>query len=716
MSAHRIAWIAVALSLLSWCGLPHAAAEAPKADTRQLEAAVQKLNGYWRTEKTDAKPVLVIQFRSPGPGDNDLKGLRPLLAASPAAVGLNLNQCYNVSDVGVEHLAGITTLHSLSLGNTKVSDAGLKHLSGLTGLEELYLADDKLTNAGLAHLSKLTSLRKLSVFSKGVTDAGYKHLAGMTKLEEIHVGDIGHSPGDACLAHMKGMTQLRKLGTSRDKLTDAGMAHIRNFTELRELRLEAEKVTADGLKNLAPLKKVTRLTVMSCPAINGEAMAAVGGMTGLEELEIIYCGALKPEAAAHLNRLTNLKKLRFDSVHDAALQGIAGLTKLEDLRLYYAGVGDAGLKHLGALKGLRELSLSNNPVTDAGLEHLAGLSNLRELNLASTQVTGNGLKHLAGLTNLKTLYVSDCKIAGPGLEHLKGLTGLQDLSLGGNPLTDAGLEPLKSLTDLTSLNLTGTKVNDEAVLALKKALPRARIRDVAGDEVTLEKPKPRPKPAVEDLSKTPPDFQLTADELFKEYKADRGAAEKKYRGKVIELSGVVDGMGSNISDDSYLSLKVDKELIGVMCFTADDAPWNVAVPGQKVKIKGKWPEFSVSAALVASVLTETGPSPAVRLTADELAKEYKADREAAEKKYKEQYLIVTGEVIDRELNSVGAASVQLKAAGEVKVKCSFTAFAKSQAKALKVGQTVTLIGQYTLNFGGQEVGLYFCQTLRPPKK
>src|SRR5262245_28757129 len=159
MSAHRLALIAIALNILTWYGLPHAAAQAPKADTRQLEAAVQKLNGYWRTEKTDAKPVLVIQFRSPGPSDDDLKGLRPRLAASPVAVGLNLNQCYNVTDAGVEHLAGLTTLHSLSLGNTKVSDAGLKDLSGLSGLEELYLADDKLTNAGLAHLSKLTSLR-----------------------------------------------------------------------------------------------------------------------------------------------------------------------------------------------------------------------------------------------------------------------------------------------------------------------------------------------------------------------------------------------------------------------------------------------------------------------------------------------------------------------------------------------------------------------------
>jgi hypothetical protein len=48
----------------------------------------------------------------------------------------------------------------------------------------------------------------------------------------------------------------------------------------------------------------------------------------------------------------------------------------------------------------------------------------------------------------------------------------------------------------------------------------------------------------------------------------------------------------------------------------------------------------------------------------------------------------------------------------VKVTCSFTAFDKSRVKQLKIGQKVTLVGEYTLNFDEAEVRLYFCQVLK----
>lgn len=695
-----------------WAGLVLPAAGQPKGDTRALTVAVEKMNGYTRTDKEDpARPLLTVQFRYPGPKDGDLKQLRPALQDSPVPVGLNLNQCRDVTDAGVAHLEGLTTLRSLGLGDTKVTDAGLAHVKGMTGLESLYLSGDQITDAGLAQLAKLTNLRKLSVYSKNVTDAGYKHLAGLTNLEEIRVGS-NQEVGDAALEHMKEMTKLKKLDVGKDKLTDAGLAHVRNFTELRELRVEGPKVTAAGFKNLAPLTKLKKLTLMSCPGINGEAMAALSGMTDLEELELIYCGAIKPEAAAHLKGLTGLKKLRFESVTDEALAGIAGLPKLEDLQLFYTSVGDAGLKHLAGLKTLKTLNLMNTRVTDAGLEHLAGLTAIKSLNLGKTQVKGEGLKHLAGLPELTNLSLFETPLTDAGLKHLAGLTGLRELGISGTAVTDAGVAQLKGLTGLTGLDLTGTKVTLDGAVELKKALPKARIRDFAGDDVTLNKAPDRPKPPAEDLSKAKPDFTLTAEEFFKEYKADKSAAERKYKGKVIELSGTVSGMGRNISEDGYLTLEVPKELIGVQCFTADDAPWNTAIPGQKVKVKGKWPEFSISAALIHCVITEAGPSPAMRLTADQLAKEYKADPEAARKKYADKWLIVTGEVVDREFNSVGAASVQLKTTGDVKVKCSFTAFDKAQVKQFKVGQSVTLVGQFTLNFGDAEVGLYFCQALK----
>lgn len=99
------------------------------------------------------------------------------------------------------------------------------------------------------------------------------------------------------------------------------------------------------------------------------------------------------------------------------------------------------------------------------------------------------------------------------------------------------------------------------------------------------------------------------------------------------------------------------------------------------------------------------------MTAQDSADAYKKYPKATTEKYNEKYLILIGKIIDREFNSVGAASIQLDVEGDVKVKCSFTAFEKSQTRKLEVAHKVTLVGQFTLNIGNDEVWIYFCHQL-----
>ena len=60
-----------------------------------------------------------------------------------------------MTDAGLEHLKGLTQLHSLDLGGTKVTDAGLEHLKGLAQLESLELRGTKVTDAAAKVLTKL---------------------------------------------------------------------------------------------------------------------------------------------------------------------------------------------------------------------------------------------------------------------------------------------------------------------------------------------------------------------------------------------------------------------------------------------------------------------------------------------------------------------------------------------------------------------------------
>ena len=60
----------------------------------------------------------------------------------------------------------------LKLMSLKITDAGLEHLKGLTSLQTLTLARTKITGAGLVHLKGLTKLRLLGVVQTQVSDAG----------------------------------------------------------------------------------------------------------------------------------------------------------------------------------------------------------------------------------------------------------------------------------------------------------------------------------------------------------------------------------------------------------------------------------------------------------------------------------------------------------------------------------------------------------------
>lgn len=693
-------------------GRPNDGALPNPPEVDRLLARAAACGGY-EVQGPHADPKTVsIRFRTPGPTDDDLAALRPLLLKSTIPVGLDLTSWPAVTDTGLSQLEAIPTIHRLDLAGNKITDEGLKHLSSLKNLRELSLSNDAVTNAGLAPLGKLTSLRHLTVTSKRITDAGYAHLSGLTNLESIRVGTYGRELGDEPLGHMTGMTKLTEVSVGRDNLTDAGMAHLGKLTGLKKLRIDGQKITAAGVAPLAGLKNLQELTVLSGPGFHGDALAALAGLTELRSLELIYTPSIDKVGARHIGKLVGLKSLRFGNARDdGALEGIASLAGLEYLGLYYTFVGDGSMKQIASLTGLQRLSITHSRVTDAGFAHLAKLPKLRSLSAGDNAITDAGLSHLAGIVTLEELHLTDCKLTGSGLRHLTGLAKLKELTVTGNPLTDEHLMVLGDLKGLKELFLTGTKVSDEAALVLKKARPNLRIRDAGGIDVSLE-PRVRTRRAMEDLTQVEPAFRLTAEEFFKEYFADENVARKKYQGQVVELTGVVGTCTQNSGGEAYLAFRVGKNDLGVTCATVDEEPWGKVLPEQKIRIKGRWPKDLNRPVFDAAMILDAGEYAGIRLTAEALAKEYAADPGETVKKYDKKTIVLTGEAISKDYNSAGAASIELKSGNKVKVECRFTSFDKQTAKSLKVGRTVTLVGEFTLNSdSGKEVGIYFCLPL-----
>lgn len=94
-----------------------------------------------------------------------------------------------VSDAGLVHLKGLTTLEWLNLSGTQVTDAGLTHVKGLTTLKWLSVGDTRVTDSGLVHLEDLTALKFLDLDGTQVTDTGLVHLKRLRVLEWLRLAN-----------------------------------------------------------------------------------------------------------------------------------------------------------------------------------------------------------------------------------------------------------------------------------------------------------------------------------------------------------------------------------------------------------------------------------------------------------------------------------------------------------------------------------------------
>ena len=92
---------------------------------------------------------------------------------------------------------GSLELVSLHLGGTDVTDAGLSHLAGLTSLKRLHLENTGITDAGLVHLAKLEELLYLNLYQTEVSDAGLSHLQGLKNLKNLYLWQTNVTPEGA---------------------------------------------------------------------------------------------------------------------------------------------------------------------------------------------------------------------------------------------------------------------------------------------------------------------------------------------------------------------------------------------------------------------------------------------------------------------------------------------------------------------------------------
>jgi hypothetical protein len=221
-----------------------------------------------------------------------------------------------------------------------------------------------------------------------------------------------------------------------------------------------------------------------------------------------------------------------------------------------------------------------------------------------------------------------------------------------------------------------------------------------------------------------PDFKLTPEALAREFEKDAKAATARYKGKVLELEGIVWNASKIVSfsgDGIDLSsrAKGDKGTDGIYLINCKIVPAQLEKAwwlerGQKVKVTGVLSAIGkVSLGLTECQFTELEKSPLLKFTAEQLTSDFIMDEKAAEKKCSDtggsgKYIVVEGVVADRTTEKgpggLELHMVKFKGKGPYVVSCRFK---KDDWEKVKKGDSLIVKGTFSkYDKAGKAVQLY----------
>ena len=114
--------------------------------------------------------------------------------------------------------------------------------------QKLHLSGTQITDGGLVHLKGLTSLRQLNLSDTQITDAGLEHVKGFVKLESLSL--VGTQITDVGLKSLVDLSRLSTLNLAETQITDVGLKHLRKLTNLRQLLLSGTPTTPAAREEL----------------------------------------------------------------------------------------------------------------------------------------------------------------------------------------------------------------------------------------------------------------------------------------------------------------------------------------------------------------------------------------------------------------------------------------------------------------------------------
>jgi len=391
-------------------------------------------------------------------------------------VGLRLNGSRGVTDEGLRHLAGMTTLKRLDINGTSITDRGLEVLRHLPALENLSLSGTAVTDAGARELAHCHSLARLDLGWTRTGDGAIRALAGKRALTHLTTGVAVTDAGIPLLHEIpvfkswqggdvwNGLTSYDSEPNHlniRGPFTDRGMQSMRGLNGLAGLNLDDSHlaITAAALEPLVSLPKLTWLGVDA----KDDWMPYIAQMPALRFLGIQDTVA-GDDGFVALSRSQTVERIwgrRCHNLRSRGFRALATMPRLRGLSVSCLNVDDSAVATLPTFPSLVELMPMDIP--DAGYRHIGKCERLESLVLMYCRdTTDAATEHITGLRNLKSYFNSYTTITDRTPELLSIMDSLEEITFDTcHYLTNAGVARLARLPRLKTLRVSGGRITSD---------------------------------------------------------------------------------------------------------------------------------------------------------------------------------------------------------------------------------------------------------------
>ena len=299
--------------------LPLFASRLEAAAPVSRESALESLKAFdaklWLNQNGDVVKVYVHKSDFT---DRELELLTPLRDLQ----GVVLHST-GVTEGGVHRLAAMyPRLRELGLAGDCINDTGMEAIAQMGQIESLSLASSAITKAGIENIRPLP-LKSLELVNVGVDDEAMLLLQAFPNLHQLTIKSA-RVQGNGFVV-LENLPKLTHLNVATTGFSDEHFPSISKLTALEFLHVGATKVSGRGLAQLVKMRSLKYLALNDCP-IDDNGLANLPVLPQLEEL-LVWRTRITDASVPTFGRYRTLRRV-FVSETRLSFDGVKQLKRL----------------------------------------------------------------------------------------------------------------------------------------------------------------------------------------------------------------------------------------------------------------------------------------------------------------------------------------------------------------------------------------------------